>query len=84
MVPAKVIGTQVVFLLLGHSFITQHVSCKRGNVLFACQLIYTLVKDRAGWLPPEGGCMVLDKNFIQQGEEAAELGKQSTVKQDDC
>lgn len=80
--PAKAIGRQVVFLLLGHSFITQHVSCKQGNVLFACQLIYTLVKDRAGWLPPEEECMELDTKFIQQGEVG--LGKQTSVKQEDC
>jgi len=43
MVSAKVIGTQVVFLLLGGSFITQHVSSEQGNMDFACQHIYVLV-----------------------------------------
>lgn len=42
-VRAKVIGTRVLFLPLGDSFITQRVSCKRGNVHFACQRIYTPV-----------------------------------------
>lgn len=51
-VRAKVIGKRVLFLLLGDSSITQRVSCKRGNMRFACQHIYRLVR------PQLDGCLL--------------------------